>query len=61
MNRKNRFFKMRMSEVLFRKLVAISKATGKTKTAIIEDLLSAEYDNNKKYEKWYYADLDRRV
>lgn len=52
---------IRASEVLFRKLTAICKATGKTKTTVLSDLISAEYDKNKKYEKWYYADLDREV
>lgn len=48
---------LRLSGVLFRKLLSICKATGKTKTAVIRDLISEEYEKNKKYEKWYYSDL----
>lgn len=59
MNKKKRWISIRASEILFRKLAAICKATGKTKTAVIADLIFAEYDKNKKYEKWYYADLDK--
>lgn len=62
MNKKKRRIYIRASEILFRKLVAICKATGKTKTSVIADLISAEYDRaSKKYEKWYYADLDKEV
>lgn len=60
MNNK-KWITIRASEVLFRKLTAICKTTGKTKTAVISDLISAEYDKNKKYEKWYYADLEKKV
>lgn len=62
MNKKNRWISIRVSEILFRKLVAICKATGKTKTAIIEDLIIEEYDRKKqKYEKWYYSDLNKEA
>lgn len=61
MDKKKRWISIRASEILFRKLVAICKATGKTKTAVIVDLIFAEYDKNKSYEKWYYADLDKKI
>lgn len=61
MTRKNRWISMRASEILFRKLVAICKSTGKTKAAVLADLITSEYNKNKKYEKWYYADLDKEV
>lgn len=60
--KKKRWISIRASEILFRKLVAICKATGKTKTAVIADLIFAEYDRaNKKYEKWYYSDLNKNM
>lgn len=62
MNKKKRRIYIRASEILFRKLVAISKATGKTKTAVIADLIFAEYDReSKKYSRYYYEDLDKEL
>lgn len=58
---KTRWIGFRATEILFRKLVAISRVTGKSKSAIISDLICAEYDKNKKYERWYDADLDKKV
>lgn len=59
--KKTREIKIRCSESLFRKLVAICKITGKTKTSIIEDLIHSEYEKDKRYEKKYYADLEKKV
>lgn len=60
MNRKKRRIYIRASEILFRKLVAICKATGKTKTAVIADLILAEYNReSKKYSKYYFEDLEK--
>lgn len=52
---------IRLSSVLFRKLVAICKINKKSKTAIIEELILSEYEKNKKYEEWYYNNLDKEV
>lgn len=52
---------IRVSEGLVRKLVAICKATGKTKTGVLIDLINTEYEKSTKYEKWYYADLEKKV
>lgn len=52
---------IRVSESLVRKLVAICKATGKTKTGVLTDLINTEYEKNTKYEKWYYANLEEKV
>lgn len=58
---KKRWISIRASEIMFRKLVAICKVNGKTKTAVILDLIASEYEKNKKYEWQYYADLDKEV
>lgn len=52
---------IRLSSILFRKLIAICKVTGKSKTTIIEELILSEYEKNKKYEEWYYHNLDKEV
>lgn len=61
MNKKKRWVTIRASEILFRKLIAICKTTGKSKTAVIADLIFAEFERNKKYQSWYDADLDKEV
>lgn len=58
---KTKNIKIRCTEVLCRKLLAICAVTGKTRTAIIEDLISAEYERNKKYAAQYCADLGREI
>lgn len=58
---KTKRIELRCREVLFRKLLAICAATGKTKTAVLEDLICAEYDKKKSYEQFYYANLDKKV
>lgn len=60
LNKKHRI-ETRISEVLLRKLLAICAVSGKTRTAVIEDLILAEYEKNKKYKDRYYADLERGV
>lgn len=60
-NCKKRWISIRASEVLFRKLVAICKITGKSKTTVISDLIETEYKKDKKYESWYYKDLNKEV
>lgn len=59
MKTKTREIKIRCTEVLFRKLLAICAVTGKTKTAVLEDLIYAEYDSDSRYSKQYLADLNR--
>lgn len=53
MTRKKNRISIRLSDTIFYKLLAISKATDKTKTAVIEDLILSEYGKNKVYEQWY--------
>lgn len=60
-NKKGKEIKIRCTEVMRRKLLSICKVTGKTITAVIEDLITAEYDKNKKYHAQYYADLEKKV
>lgn len=52
---------IRLGEVCFRKLLAICKVTGKSKTGLIRDLINAEYEKNKKYEAWYNADFGEKM
>ena len=59
--KKSKAIKIRCSEILFRKLSAICAVTGKTKTAILEELIMTEYDRNKKYSDQYYMDLDKEI
>lgn len=58
---KNKHVKIRCTEVLFRKLMAICAVTGKTRTAVLEDLISAEYEKDRRYSTQYYADLEHDV
>lgn len=58
---KNRTIHMRTTELINRKLMAICSVTGKTKTAVLEDLISTEYGRNKKYDAQYYADLEKKL
>lgn len=58
--RKDRRFQIRFSNIIFRKLEAICKVTNRTKTAVIEDLILSEYNKNKAYEKWFYANIDKK-
>lgn len=57
---KTREVTIRLSELAFRKLVAICKVTGKSKTGLLRDLILLEYEKNKKYEAWFDADLRDR-
>lgn len=52
---------IRVSETILRKFLAIMAVNGKNRTNIIEDLISAEYDRNKKYETQYYSDLNKNI
>lgn len=61
MNTNKRWITIRVSEGLFRRLLAICKANGKTKTGVLTDLINKEYEKSPKYEKWYYADLEEKV
>lgn len=56
-HKKNKELKIRITEPMLRKILAICTVTGKTKTAIIEDLIIQEFKKNKKYEEQYYANL----
>lgn len=58
MRNKNREVRIRCTEVLLRKLLAICAVTGKTRTAVIEDLIFAEYERDSRYSKRYIADLN---
>ena len=59
MRNKGNRVEVRVSELIFRKLAAIVAVSGKTKTAVIEDLIGAEYEKSKKYRDRYYADLEK--
>lgn len=52
---------IRISEGILRKFLAICKVNGKNRTKMIEDLISAEYDRQKKYGAQYYSDLDKNA
>lgn len=56
-NNKDRVVTIRVSDLLFRKILAICKVTGKSKTGLIRDLILQEYEKNKKYEAWFSADI----
>lgn len=60
-SRKNKEIKIRCTELVLRKLLAICAVSGRTKTSVIEDLISGEYDRDKRYETRYYADLEGRI
>lgn len=59
--KKSREIKIRCTEILFRKLLAISRVTGKNKTSIVSDLISAEYEKDGRYSIQYLADLDKKL
>lgn len=61
MKNKNHEIKIRCTENLFRKLLAICEVTGKTKTSIIEDLILIEYAKNKKYEEKFYEHFKKDI
>ena len=61
MRKKRNRIEIRVSELIFRKLAAIVSVSGKTRTALIEDLIEAEYEKNKKYRDKYYADLEKKM
>ena len=46
---KTRRIEIRCREMLFRKLWAICQVSGKTKTAVVEDLIGKEFDRKKAY------------
>lgn len=50
----------RLTEIMFRRLMAIVRVTGKSRTAVIEDLIAAEYDKSRKYRDRYYGDLEKK-
>lgn len=54
---KTREVHFRCQELLFRKLWAICQASGKTKTAVLEDLICKEFDRRKAYQQFYDANL----
>lgn len=60
-SRKSKEIKIRCTEVMLRKLLAICAVNGKSKTATIESLISEEYNRDKKYEIQYYANLEKKV
>ena len=49
---KPRRVEIRCREILFRKLWVICHVSGKTKTAVLEDLISKEFDSKKAYGIW---------
>ena len=54
---KTRRVEIRCREMLFRKLWAICHVSGKTKTAVLEDLIGKEFDSKKAYQQFYDANL----
>lgn len=54
---KTRRIEIRCREILFRKLWAICQVSGKTKTAVLEDLICNEFDRRKAYQQFYDANL----
>lgn len=56
-NKKSKEIKIRCTETLLRKLMAICAVKGKTKTAIIEDLILQEYKKKQRYEEKYYEEF----
>ena len=54
---KTRRIEIRCREMLFRKLWAICQVSGKTKTAVLEDLICKEFDRRKAYQQFYDANL----
>lgn len=56
---KKKHLDIRMAEIMLQKLLAICAVTGKTKTAMIEDLILREYDRDSRYGKQYIANLNR--
>lgn len=58
---KTREVHFRCREILFRKLWAICKVSGKTKTAILEDLICKEFDRKKAYQQFYDANLLKKL
>lgn len=58
---KPRRVEIRCREVLFRKLWAICHVSGKTKTAVLEDLISKEFDSKKAYQQFYDANLLKKL
>lgn len=59
--KKSKEIKIRCTESIFRKLLAISKVTGKSRTAVITDLINLEYERDRRYSIQYYADLDKKL
>lgn len=58
---KPRRVEIRCRELLYRKLWAICKVSGKTKTAVLEDLISKEFERKKAYQQFYDANLLKKV
>lgn len=54
---KTRRVEIRCREILFRKLWAICQVSGKSKTAILEELICKEFDRKKAYQQFYDANL----
>ena len=58
---KTRRVEIRCREILFRKLWAICHVSGKTKTAVLEDLIGKEFDSKKDYQQFYDANLLTKI
>lgn len=59
--KKNKEIKIRCTEVLLQKLLAICAVTGKSKTAIIESLIQKEYSSRNAYANKYYESLEEKT
>ncbi len=59
--KKDHEVKIRVTEIMLRKLTAICSVTGKTKTAVIEDLILKEFKKNKQYEDRYYLNSEVKI
>lgn len=61
MNKKReRHITIRVTEVMFQKILAMCDVTGKTKTGFLRDLIAREYGKNKEYERRYLDNLNER-
>lgn len=58
---KPRRVEIRCRETLYRKLWVICHVSGKTKTAVLEDLICKEFDRKKAYQQFYDVNLLTKI
>lgn len=61
MRKKNKTISIRVSDVCFQKLLAICAVSKKSKTALIEEFISKEYNQNYLYERKLISDLNKNI